>query len=165
MGKPTIWIGFTSAPGLLGDAIRTFEQADVSHAFLAWDDFNFEQRMSLGANWNGVTMQPLARFALDHPRLYQGTRDLWPGIMALSHLINRPYGYSVLLGMSIVEAEKHLLGRVGFNPVRSAAVICSEYVAMVMRKSGYDVLPGTDAGSIDPGDVERWILGQGFLAV
>ncbi len=153
--KPIVYVGFTTSPDIISRLIRAVTHDKVSHVFLAWRDPNFECVMTIGANFNGVTMQPLDMMLEDFPVLWSGPRDLWPGILANKGLINKPYGYAHLLGMFIVEAEEHLLGRISqHNVFTSARVICSEYVCMILRSAGYDVLPGRDPGTIDPGDLE-----------
>ena len=91
VNKPLVVVGFTASPSWLGSLIRKFENADVSHAFLAWLDPDFENWMSLGANNNGVTLQPLSNFAKDKPEFYTlDGPDLWPGIITLLDVINTP---------------------------------------------------------------------------
>lgn len=162
MNKPPVGVGFTAAPGILGNIIRWASDSDVSHTFLFWDDPWFGCQMTLGANANGITLQPLSRMALDKPTLYRGTNDLWPGIIHYIDLINSPYGYASLLEMSVVEAERHLFLRAGARPPDQARVICSTYVSLVLRKSGDNILPEVEARRIDPGQVELWIKANGF---
>ena len=160
MSKSQVYIGFTSSPGWLSRLIREFEHADVSHTFLAWPDPNFDVWMTLGAEPNGVIQQPLSRFTKeDNPELWLlSGPDLWPGIITLLDVINTPYGYATLLGMSVVEAEEHLFHRAGDNPIKRGSVICSEYVSLVLRMSGYQVCPDKSPESIDPGDIKSWLI-------
>lgn len=160
MDKPRVMVGFTAAPGLLGRLIRTAEGgAPVSHAFLSWDDAYFGGRMTLGANWNGLTVEPFEELADDRPMLYRAAFDLWPGIARLRRYINRPYDYAALFGMTVVEAEKLLAHRIARNPLcHRADFFCSEFVIAVMRAAGYDPLPGVPQGSVDPADLLRAVL-------
>src|SRR5690349_593541 len=124
MSGSAVGVGFTASPGILGNIIRWASNSGVSHCYLWWEDEDFETIMTLGANSNGITMQPLARMALDSPTLYVCEKDLWPGIVAYRYLINEPYGWADLFAMSVVEAERHLLLRGGNDPERQARVIC-----------------------------------------
>ncbi|HLH76103.1 MAG TPA: hypothetical protein VKV28_04775 [Candidatus Binataceae bacterium] len=152
MERPRVMVGFSAAPGLLGALIRSAEGGGaVSHAFLAWDDPCFGGRMTLGANWNGLTLEPFEAMAGERRRLYLANFDLWPGIARLRRYINRPYDYAALFGMTWVEAEKLLAHRLARNPLcHKSDFFCSEYVTAVIRASGYDLLPGVAQGSVDP---------------
>ncbi len=152
-------VGFTASPGLLGAMIRAAEASGaVSHAFLAWDSEAFGGRMTIGANWNGLTVEPFEALVHDRPLLFATPADLWPGVRALRRFINSHYDYAALLGMVAVEAEQHLRGRIIRNPLASKAdFFCSEYVTAVIRASQMTILPGVPPGSVDPADLFKWV--------
>jgi hypothetical protein len=152
LSEGPIMVGFTASPGILGTLIREAEaRGAVSHAFLAWDSECFGGRMTLGANWNGLTVEPFEVLVHDRPVLFSCAIDLWPGVRALRRFINGHYDYAALLGMVAVEAEQHLRHRMIKNPLASKAdFFCSEYVAAVIRASGLGIMPYVPQGSIDP---------------
>jgi|SRR5579875_1251099 len=160
MDKPQVLVGFTAAPSLIGALIRAAEgNAPVSHAFLAWDDPCFGGRMTLGANWNGLTVEPFEALMGERPMLYRADFDLWRGIARLRRYINQPYDYAALFGMTVVEAEKLLAHRLARNPFcHRSDFFCSEYVIAVLRAAGQDLLPGVPQGSVDPADLLRAVL-------
>jgi hypothetical protein len=158
--KPQVMVGFTAAPGLIGTLIRAAEGgAPASHAFLAWEDPCFGGRMTLGANWNGLTVEPFEALVNDRPMLYRADFDLWGGIARLRRYINRPYDYGALFGMTLVEAEKLLAHRIARNPFcHRSDFFCSEFVIAVIRSAGHELLPGVQQGSVDPADLLRAVL-------
>lgn len=147
-------IAFTFA-GILGEIIKAFTGGDVNHAMLVYEDPTFGLTMTLGANANGLTLVPLTHVRdMEIKHIYRprdGQPSLIAGVRALSHLIDTPYDYAGLLGMSIVEAERRWFKHAINNPLLDKhKLFCSEYAKMVAWHSGYFILPNVEPGACDP---------------
>ena len=148
---PTIYACFSQSRGL-GDLIRRFTGGDVNHAFLKWLDPTFGTWLTLGANANGLTIETLSKFPDKIMHVYEfPSPGLVKGLRAKANLLNSPYDYAGLIGMSLVEINDHLLERMVANPTLDYhKLFCSEYVTEVIRASGINILPKWLPGSVDP---------------
>lgn len=150
--KPRVQIGFTAGKSLLGAAIRGFEGEDVSHALLGWDDPNWETRLILGANANGLTIDPAENFK-DKIEWWDTDLDLWVGLVKLRYLLNTPYDYQGIFGMAVFELRKRFGTRLILNSPteHDVRMFCSKFVIDVINNSGFWLLPEFEPGSVDPG--------------
>ncbi len=169
-------ICFSRSNTLLGEAIRSFTGGRVNHAFLAWIDPQFRIAVALGANPNGLTLSPYARF-LKPPEqvvcVFKPASGLWPGIRALAPLLDTPYDYGGVIAMSAVELVHRWLRQWLPNPWPSKRMFCSEYVRRVLKLSGLDPrgLEAVPVSSTDPARLlhaveadERFTLIKGGLS-
>lgn len=156
-----IRIAFSRSP-VLGAIIREFTGGDVNHAFAIYFHPIYKTLITLGANSNGFTEMALREFPGHIVRVWRPLDvNLSLGMAAMADWLDKPYDYAGLLGMSVVEAEAHLMHRVAANPALDKhKLFCSEAMAMMVRKSGDDVLANYQAGSIDP-----YTLDRGFAAL
>lgn len=152
-----IRVGFSHSP-VLGAVIQAFTGGDVNHALIIYRDPVFDIDMTLGANPNGLTKEPLRDFVGNIVHVYYPNSGpgLLGGLRMYVDLLNAPYDYKGLFGMSMVEVA-HQLGVMRFkNPGLDAhKLFCSEYCTMVCRASGYNELPDVPAGSVDPAELSR----------
>jgi hypothetical protein len=170
-------ICFSRSNTLVGEAIRSFTGGRVNHAFLAWKDPQFQIAVALGANPNGLTLSPYANFLRPPEQVvcvFRPALSLWPGIRALASLLDTPYDYGGLVGMSVVELVHRWYRRWLPNPWPSKCMFCSEYVRRVLKISGLDPrgLERVPVSSTDPARLlqgieadERFTLLQGGLKV
>jgi hypothetical protein len=136
--------------------IQWFTGGTVSHAFLLYKD-NHLGWLTIGANSNGVTYQPLELFkrARQIVKLFEpvtGEFSLWTGLTQMRDFIDAGFNLTGLIGMSIVEIATHWLRQTAprnwlSDPHR---VFCSQMCVAVLRHSGIDILPGRDFDTIDP---------------
>jgi len=166
MDEIKVSVCFSRSNDWLGDAIRFFTGGDVNHAFLGWNDPHFGIPVALGANPNGLTLSPYERF-LKPPEqvmcVFEPPASLWPGIRALAPMLDTPYDYGGLVGMSMVELVHRALRRWIPNPWRSKLMFCSEYVRWVLKLSGLDPhgLDDVPVSSTDPARLFKAISSDG----
>lgn len=152
MSEPIVYAAFSAGSDLIAEGIRAFTGGDVNHALLLYKDPVTNRWMTLGANGNGLTPMTLKNFSDPILHVYGALpTGLLTGVRALADLIDEPYDYAGLIGMAEVEVVAHIFNRIKNNPTLDRQrLFCSEYVAKVARASGYDLLPGVPAGSVDP---------------
>ena len=143
-----------SASGGIGALIRDFTGGEVNHAFLIFYDPVFDAKLTLGANANGLTIEPLDAFPNKIVHVFEPvdlSKGLELGLRLWIHLLNQPYDFAGLVGMAIVEAARKLGDHQARNPLLSEhRLFCSEYVKKVLISSGYDILPHVSPGDCDP---------------
>jgi hypothetical protein len=166
MAEPEVRICFSRANDWLGEAIRAFTGGRVNHAFLAWKDTEFQIAVALGANPNGLTLSPYARFLKPPERVmcvFRAPASLWPGIRILAPLLDTPYDYGGVIAMSAVEVVHRWLRRWMPNPWPSKRMFCSEYVRYVLKLSGLDPrgLKDVPVGSTDPARLLQGVRDDG----
>lgn len=164
MANNALYVGFSRTAGggffsrLLGRAIRFFERAGSgapNHAFLLYRDDHLGW-MTIGANQNGVTYLPLDAFLRSRSVVKLFTTatpgTLWAGLDALKDDIGKAYNLSGLVGMAPVEIAVHWLHFKHLSNWLSNphTLFCSEFVAEVIRRAGYQVLGHEAADVIDP---------------
>jgi len=154
-------IGFSSSHGI-GQVIRFFTGGDVNHCFIKYIHPVYGLPMVLGANPNGLTEAPLRDFLKDHQIVHTFKPLLYPltlGLQKNADWLNKPYDYAGLIGMAEVEAVRRIAGWQIKNPLLDRhRLFCSEFGAKVARESGYAVLPGVEAGAIDPEELCKAML-------
>jgi hypothetical protein len=165
MAEPEVKICFSRCNDWLGATIRAFTGGRVNHVFLAWTDPEFQITVALGANPNGLTLSPFARF-LKPPEqvvsMFKPAASLWPGIRALAPVLDTPYDYGGVIAMSAVELIHRWLKRWMPNPWRSKRMFCSEYVRRVLILSNLDPrgLDAVPPSSTDPARLLRAVEGD-----
>ena len=158
---PIIRAGFSASKGL-GDLIRKFTGGDVNHAFIMYFDPVLEVDVTFGANSNGFTMVPLSDFPDEIIRYYVPLANplVW-GFRKNVHWINKPYDVAGLIGMSVVEFERHILRMMASNPfLNTHKLFCSEIVTKMLRDAGYSLLVDKMAGTIDPWTLDRALFAR-----
>jgi hypothetical protein len=146
-----IRIGFSASSGI-GDLIRLVTGGDVNHAFILYFDPIFQTNLTLGAQSNGLTSEPLFEFPDQIIHLFEPLNSGFEeGLRVNTKWLDQPYDYAGLLGMSLVEAARAIGHWQILNPfLDKQKLFCSEYAAMVIRASGYNILPDYQAGTVDP---------------
>ena len=134
----------------------------MNHAFLIFFDPVFNCQLTLGANANGLTIEPLSVYNARVMHLFQPVdpnKGLEIGLRALMEWLNKPYDFAGLVGMIAVEVAWKLGCWEIDNPLGLARrLFCSEYVKMVLISSGYVVLPETQPGCCDPAQLCQALL-------
>jgi hypothetical protein len=148
--------GVSFGERLKSATIRWFTGGTVSHAFLLYNDSHLGW-LTIGANSNGVTYQPLEQFKRARliVKLFEPveeTMSLWTGLARMRDFIDAGFNLSGLIGMSMVEIATHWLHQTAprnwlSDPHR---VFCSQMCVTILRHSGFDLLPGRDPDTIDP---------------
>jgi len=146
-----VQIAFSGSAQLVGQIIKGLTGGYVTHAFFIFHDRVFDTEMTLGAHAGGLTIIPLAECKDEILYVFEPIGPgLEVGLRKLVNLLNRPYDYQGLVGMSIVEAAR-AMGLDVENPLQSEhRLFCSEFAKMVVNESGYEVLPDVHPGSCDP---------------
>ena len=139
---------------MLPRLIRLMTGGEVNHAFLLWTDEHLGW-VVLGANKNGVTLDTWKNFTKIRtvPAIFKpATGSLWLGLEKLRDDINAQYNTAALVGMSVVEIASHVFHKNISNPldVDYHDVFCSEFATMVIRVSGFGVLPALAPDAVDP---------------
>lgn len=144
-------VAFSASKGL-GQAIMKFTGGDVNHAFLLYHDPVSDLDVTFGANANGFTMEVLRDFPDKIIRSFTPMQTpMLVGFRKLSDWINKEYDICGLIGMSVYEVEARVLHMKGKNPfLDHHKIFCSEMMSMMLRASGYMILPDQDPGTIDP---------------
>ena len=163
MADPSLYVGFSSSRGFLPGLIRlfsgTYASGGVNHMFLAWEDKHLGW-VTLGANSNGVTLVPWAKFtekrkvvALFKPA--NPACSLWTGLKKLEIDINAGYSYLAITGIGLMGIAGVLFReKARSNPLDldKAELFCSEFASQVIRKAGFNFLPQFAADMIKPQD-------------
>jgi hypothetical protein len=141
-------VGFSTTNTLLSRIIRRFTGSRVSHAFLVYQDVDFDREMIMEAAGAGFRIVPLDRFRR-HNRvvaIFTPRHPIDEGLRAAVDWLGESYDAGGLVGMALLLAGRWLkvrLRRRNFL-ARSRALFCSEAVARACRASRY---PGFD---LDP---------------
>lgn len=154
-------VAFSASQGL-GTLIRTFTGGDVNHAFLIFYDPVFDTELMLGANANGLTIEPLDAFTDPIVHVFEPidpNKGLEMGLRLWVHLLNKPYDFAGLVGMAAVEIARKIANCQISNPLQAEQkLFCSEFVRKVLTSSRYEVLPEIEAGDCDPAQLCEALL-------
>jgi hypothetical protein len=154
-----LYVCFSRATGsrfwaVFGWLITVFTGGTVNHAFTLYYDTHLGW-MTLGANSNGVTYQPLGTFLKSHKIVAifapkKGT--LWPGLNKIKEDIDKRYNYTGLLGETIVSVAHRLFHEYSVHNALSDPnrLFCSQFEADLIRANGYAFLAQYPDDAIDP---------------
>jgi len=173
---PHLYVSYSAGRDWLSRCIQIATGRRVNHSFFIWQDEHLGW-VTLGANANGVTLETWQNFAktreviaMFRPR--DGMPSLWIGLDALKNEIDERYDYLGLGGMMWVEIQRARGKNVDnpgskisewFDP-KHKKTFCSQLQAAVIRRTGYQLLGGRLARTIDPGEEMHFIAGDGDFA-
>jgi hypothetical protein len=160
-------IGYSTGPGILSRLIRFCTGGLVSHSFAVFYDPAFDQDMVLEADWNGVVVKTLAKAKRERTivAILKPPAPIDAGLKAAADWLDARYDYSGLLGMIFVLAWRRL-GRRLKNPFHSShALFCSDAMALLMQKGGYQSAESLDPACCDPPALMQWQLDTGSTDV
>lgn len=155
-------IGFSTTKNWLSRIIRWFTQASVSHAWLLYFDVDFGQDMVLESTLEGVRIIPYEVFKKNNliVKVAIPSQDLKIGLVKAGETLGSNYDFTGLFGMLWVMFGRWLRKK-WRNPMeRPHSMFCSEFVAQVLKWSGY---PGTDfwdPSDMTPKDLYEFILAR-----
>lgn len=134
-------VGFSTTRALLSRAIRRLTGSRVSHAFLVYEDVDFQRTMVMEAVGSGFRIVPLDKFARHNEivRIFTPRHPIDTGLRKAVDWLGEAYDARALLGMALLLALRSLrlrLKRRNFL-ASSRALFCSEAVARACRASGY----------------------------
>lgn len=145
MGRPKAYFAFTIAINnfafkLLAWLIIKFTGGDVNHAcIIAWSpEWNCWQ--AIGANSNGITIEPLEEFKRTHRIVHMFEASgfsIWDGLRAHAGDLDKSYSYGGLFRMAFVEIRDRMFKRQPNlkHQVSDKRLFCSEWVFEVAHSA------------------------------
>lgn len=157
-------IGFSKSNSLTSKIIRWVTNAPVSHTYISFFDYSFDQEMVLEANEHGYVLVPYNRWIKENTQVYCFDVMVAESLKAkalfeLSEHMGDHYDTIGALGLFF----RRWLGRYR-NPLAAiqGRVFCSEMVSLYLKK--VKILPNNaDCESYTPGDLLDFCKSCGFL--
>jgi hypothetical protein len=134
-------VGFSTTRALVSRLIRRLTGSRVSHAFLVYDDVDFERTMVMEAVGSGFRIVPLDRFERHNTvvRIFTPRHPIDVGLRSAVDWLGEGYDTGGLLGMALLLVLRSLKLRIKRRNLlaSSRTLFCSEAVARACRASGY----------------------------
>lgn len=159
--KERVLVVVSASDSLLGKIIRKLTGSKVNHTFLLYES-------NLWGGWwvaqigpKGVEKLPAekvrGKYSLVECHEYQ--ESLVDGVQACRGMIGEAYDFLGILGFLFKIIVWRLTGKKIKNPLHGKhEEFCSEFIATILKKSKVCTFETCDPASVDPGEVQRWIL-------